>query len=277
MKNHMNQEERNQVVERLLTQSEYSFSDLVQIMAILRMPGGCMWDAEQTHQSIRNDMIEETYEVIEAIDNNDPVLLREELGDALLQVVFHARIEEEEGRFNIDNVVSDISKKLIHRHPHVFGSVTVQSTDNILQNWEKIKIDEKSRDTLVSRLDAVPPQFPALLRAAKIAKKTAFFDEEISIDDAWNRVSSALDRMRSAAEEEKEVLAGDLLYAVTDFCRRSSVSAETALSKATARRIDQIRSAEALTGGIPLDLLTKEERDAIRRKLDALDSEQCRK
>ena len=271
----MTDHERNQTVAELLSQSRYSFKDLVHIMEILRMPGGCMWDAEQTHKSIRDDMIEETYEVIEAIDNDDPVLLREELGDALLQVVFHARIEEEEGRFNIDDVISDISAKLIHRHPHVFGTVTVNSTEHVLQNWEKIKIDEKKRETLVSRLEAVPPQLPALMRAAKIAKKTAFFDDELSLSDASKRVRKALETFEASEEGEREILAGELLYTVTDLCRRMSVSAEAALAKKTIRRIDEIRSAEAFTNGAALDTLTKEERDALRKRLDALDAEEA--
>jgi len=121
----------------LLSKKTYTFDDLVDVVVVLRSEQGCPWDKEQTHKSIRNDFIEETYEVIEAIDTEDPVLLREELGDVLLQVVFHARIEEQEGRFDINDVANDICVKLIHRHPHVFGDVCADTSEQVLENWDK--------------------------------------------------------------------------------------------------------------------------------------------
>ena len=124
---------------------EYTYEDLLLVVELLRGEGGCPWDMEQTHTSIRNDFIEETYEVIEAIDTANPTLLREELGDVLLQVVFHARIEEEAGSFSMSEVANDICAKLIHRHPHVFGEVTVSGTGEVLSNWDKIKSEEKQR------------------------------------------------------------------------------------------------------------------------------------
>ena len=129
----------------LAAKGKYGFEDLVEVMEILRSEEGCPWDREQDHHSIRDDLIEETYEVIEAIDTDDPVLLREELGDVMLQVVFHARIEEEKDSFNINDVANDICVKLIHRHPHVFGDVNVSSTDEVLKNWDAIKMDTKIR------------------------------------------------------------------------------------------------------------------------------------
>ena len=168
--------ERSAKIEALLTKERYSFGDLVDIVEILRAPGGCPWDREQTHASIRKDFIEETYEVIEAIDKNDKALLREELGDVMLQVVFHAQIEREEGAFDVDDVANDICAKLIHRHPHVFGDVKAETSEKVLDNWEKIKGEEKSRVTVTDKLVAIPPMLPALMRASKVGKKAACFD-----------------------------------------------------------------------------------------------------
>ena len=129
---------REEKIDYLLSREKgsYTFDDLVLIMELLRSPGGCPWDIEQNHHSIRNDLIEETYEVVEAIDRDDPVHLREELGDVLLQVVFHARIEDEVGRFTVYDVANDICEKLIYRHPHVFGQVHVDGSEQVLSNWE---------------------------------------------------------------------------------------------------------------------------------------------
>lgn len=269
----MRPEERDAAMARLLAKDRYDFADLVDTMAILRLPGGCMWDAEQTHKSIRDEMIEETYEVIEAIDNEDPVLLREELGDALLQVVFHARIEEEEGRFDIDDVISDIVAKLIHRHPHVFGSVTVESTENVLQNWEMIKTEEKKRETLLSRLVAVPMQLPALMRASKIAKKTEFWYGEETKESLSERLSGTLDKILAAEDaSELEVLMGEFLYLSVCLSRKLSLSAEETLTKETDRRIQGIRVAEQYANGRALESMTPEERAALRARLDELDA-----
>ena len=157
-------------IEALKEKESYSFDDLTEIMKILRMPGGCPWDAAQTHESIRDSFIEETYEAVEAIDNGDRKLLCEELGDVMLQVVFHAEMEAETGVFDIGDVINGICRKLIHRHPHIFGDVKVGSTDDVLANWEKIKAEEKSRTTLTSKLRSVPKQYPALMRAEKVGK-----------------------------------------------------------------------------------------------------------
>ena len=267
----MRPEERAARIKELLSQERYDFSDLVDIMTILRLPGGCVWDAAQTHESIRDNMIEETYEVVEAIDNKDSVLLREELGDALLQVVFHARIEEEAGGFNIDDVVSDIAEKLVHRHPHVFGSVIATTPESALQNWEAIKVEEKKRETLVSRLEAVPPQLPALMRASKVAKKTEFWYGEATSEEAIRLVSEALLSLDTSSEERLEETFGELLFAVVYLSRKLSLSAETALTKATNRRIETIRRAELLAESVPLESMTREERAALRARLNAMD------
>ena len=148
----------------LLEKERYNVDDLLTVVEVLRSPEGCPWDREQDHKSIRKDLIEETYEVIEAIDTENPVLLREELGDLLLQVAFHTRIETENGRFNMDDVANDVCVKLIHRHPHVFGDVMADTSEKVLVNWEKIKSEEKDRKTVTDKLKAIPPMLPALMK-----------------------------------------------------------------------------------------------------------------
>ena len=142
----------------------YRIGDLVDIVRLLRGEGGCPWDREQTHKSIKSDLIEETCEVIEAIDLEDKALLREELGDVLLQVVFHCRIEEETESFNFDDVCDEICKKLIFRHPHVFGDVTANTTDQVLKNWDAIKMETKGQEKYTDTLTSVAKSLPALMR-----------------------------------------------------------------------------------------------------------------
>ncbi|MEM5781292.1 MAG: MazG family protein, partial [Lawsonibacter sp.] len=149
----------------------YGVKDLEEIVRILRAPGGCPWDAEQTHESIRRNFIEEAYEAVEAIDEKSPAHLREELGDVLLQVVLHAQMEAEIGAFDLDGVADGICKKLIFRHPHVFGDVTVSGSGEVLSNWEDLKREEKGQSTHTDALEAVARSLPALWRAEKVQKK----------------------------------------------------------------------------------------------------------
>ena len=149
----------------------YNVKDLEEIVRILRAPGGCPWDAEQTHQSIRRNFLEEAYEAVEAIDEENPDHLKEELGDVLLQVLFHARMEQEAGRFNLDDVADGVCKKLIYRHPHVFGDVSVTGTGEVLTNWEELKRKEKGQATNTDALDAVARSLPALWRAERCRKR----------------------------------------------------------------------------------------------------------
>jgi tetrapyrrole methylase family protein/MazG family protein len=149
----------------------YNINDLVGIVAMLRSPDGCPWDKIQTHKTIRNDMIEECYEAVEAIDTEDKALLREELGDVLLQVVFHAGIETDAGSFTFDDVANDICQKLINRHPHVFGNVSAETPDEVLKNWDAIKKTEKHQETATDTLKAVSKALPALMRGEKIIKR----------------------------------------------------------------------------------------------------------
>ena len=150
---------------------KYDINDLLEVMKILRSENGCPWDREQTHKSIRADLIEETYEVVEAIDNDDPALLREELGDLLLQVVFHARIAEEDGIFNFSDVCNDVCEKMIVRHPHVFADVKADNTEEVLKNWDAMKMQTKDQKTPAQSMDSVARTLPSLMRAQKLSKK----------------------------------------------------------------------------------------------------------
>ena len=238
------------------------------VVELLRSEGGCPWDMEQTHKSIRNDFIEETYEVIEAIDTEDPVLLREELGDVLLQVVFHARIEQENDVFGMAEVSNDICAKLIHRHPHVFGTVEVENSAEVLKNWEAIKGEEKQRVTVTDKLRAIPPMYPALMRAQKVGKKAACFDFG-SADEVYKKLDEEIAEVKAAAASgdqaavEEEL--GDLLLTVTSLARKLGVKSEEALFHATNKFIDRFEKVEnaVLEAGKDMETLTMAELDAI--------------
>lgn len=242
----------------LLEKKSYGFDDLVLLVEVLRSDKGCPWDREQDHKSIRKDLIEETYEVVEAIDTENPMLLREELGDVLLQVVFHAQIEREVERFTMDDVANDICVKLIHRHPHVFGEVSADTSDKVLSNWEKIKSEEKHRNTITDKLKAIPPMLPALMRAEKVGKKAKCFDfadedevvEKIHEEMAELRVASVAGDA-DACEEE----VGDLLLSITSLCRKLSIDPEVALNRATDKFI---RSFELLENAVTAEGKTME-------------------
>ena len=242
----MNSVEREKKIEYLLGCEKYGFDDLVDIVEILRGEGGCPWDREQTHKSIRKDFIEETYEVIEAIDTDDPVLLREELGDVMLQVVFHTQIEREAGRFDIDNVSNDICAKLIHRHPHVFGDLKLDNSADVLVNWDKIKGVEKQRNTLTDKLRSIPPMLPALMRAQKVGKKASFFDFE-STEAVYEKLYEEIAEIKDAESRGEEALkeeVGDLLLTVTSLARKLGVDSEQALYNATNKFIDRFEMVE---------------------------------
>ncbi len=261
--------ERDAKVEYLMGKtSSYTFEDLITVVELLRSEGGCPWDREQTHQSIRNDFIEETYEVIEAIDTEDPVLLREELGDVLLQVVFHARIEEERDSFGMDEVANDICAKLIHRHPHVFGTVEVANSAEVLRNWNAIKSEEKQRITVTDQLRAIPPMYPALMRAQKVGKKAACFDFE-STEAVYAKLDEEIAEVKAAAASgDTDAMAeelGDLLLTVTSLARKLGVKSEEALYHATNKFIDRFEVVEnaVLAEGKNMEELSMAELDAI--------------
>ena len=227
----------------------YNMDDLKRIMELLRSPEGCPWDKEQTHQSIRRNMLEEAYEVAEAIDENDPAHLKEELGDVLLQVVFHARMAEEAGLFNFDDVVDGIAQKLVFRHPHVFGTVEADNTDQALNTWDAQKQVEKDQKTAGDTLDAVARSLPALMRAEKIQAKAqkAGFD--------WDAVGPVLDKISEETEELKEAVRdntnieeelGDLLFVTAKAGRFLGLDSELALHAACEKFIRRFRRVEEL-------------------------------
>ncbi len=252
----------------LNNKKEYDFDDLCMIMELLRGDGGCPWDMEQTHESIRRDLIEETYEVIEAIDISDPYLLREELGDLLLQVVFHARIEEEQGTFQMSDVITEICAKLIHRHPHIFGDVVARTSEKVLSNWDIIKNEEKQRETVTSRLRSVPPSLPALMKAAKVGKRAACFDFPdaqsafLKIDEERDEIAEVL---ASGDKEKLEEEIGDLLFSVANFARKCGVDGELALNKATKKFVDrfEIVECEAIKNNKNVEKMSQKELDEL--------------
>ena len=255
----------------LLEKENYNVDDLVVLVEVLRSSEGCPWDMEQTHKSIRRDFIEETYEVIEAIDTDNPVLLREELGDVLLQVAFHSQIEREEGRFTLDDVANDICVKLIHRHPHVFGNVIAESADKVLSNWEAIKSEEKERKTVTDKLTAIPPMLPALMRADKVGRKASCFDFP-NADSVMLKVKEELCELEEAmaqndADNIEEEL-GDLIFSVVSLCRKLGFESEVVLNKATDKFIKRFASLEAvvLEEGKDITKLSMTELDAIWEK-----------
>jgi len=224
-----------------------AFDELVQIMARLRAPGGCPWDREQTHRSIRKYVIEEAYEVAEAIDRDDPGELCGELGDLLLQVVFHAEMARESGRFTIEDVCRAVVEKMRRRHPHVFGDVTVTDSAEVVRNWEAIKALE--RGTGASAIDGVPRALPALQRAERIGEKAA----RVGFD--WPDASSVLAKVDEERGELGEALAagesarieaelGDLLLATANLARKLGIEPESALASAVDRFESRFRSLE---------------------------------
>ncbi len=217
--------------------------------------GGCPWDAEQTHASIRRNFLEETYEALDAVDRDDPADMREELGDVLMQVAFHAQIEEERGRFTMDDVVDGVAQKLVYRHPHVFGDVKVEGSDEVLVNWEALKRKEKSQATTADAIEAVPHTLPALWRAEKIGAKTA----RAGFD--WSSAFSALGKLEEEVRELRGALEtgaaadaphgvreelGDLLFITAKVAQRSGVDPEDALHRACDKFDARFRRVEEL-------------------------------
>lgn len=223
----------------------YKFEDLVEIVHILRAPDGCMWDREQTHNSIRQNFIEETYEAIEAIDNNDMVLLKEELGDVLLQVVFHSAIEKEKNVFDINDVIDGICKKLIYRHPHVFSQQNVESTNEILSNWEDLKKKEKNQKTVTDSIKSIAKSLPSLIRAEKVQRKAAKagFNWE-NENQAICKVREELCEIENAKTEDIEEEVGDMLFAAVGVSRMFDIKPEQALEKAINKFIFRFEKVE---------------------------------
>ncbi len=217
---------------------KYGFDDLREIMRILRSPGGCPWDIEQTHKSIRNDFIEEAYEAVEGIDKNDPVILREELGDVLLQVVFHCDISEADGDFTVEDVITDLCNKLIIRHPHVFSTdekyADVKSSDQVLTNWNEIKKQTKGQKTKKQELEGVSRALPSLYRGQKITKKLRKMNDPVDCDTEVLRF--ALDEFDNKNDQDS---LGELLYKICASADRLGIDAEEALYKKIEEKINE--------------------------------------
>ncbi len=231
--------------------THYGIDDLLEIMCLLRSENGCPWDKVQTHESIRGNLIEETYEVIDAIDNSDTENLREELGDLLLQVVFHSRMEQEAGSFSFDDVCDEVCQKLIVRHPHVFADVSADTPEEVLKNWDAIKEKTKGRKKAVDSMNSIPKALPALIRAAKIQKKarSVGFDWQ-SAEEALQKVDEELLEVRQAIAEgnqehiDEEI--GDLLFAAVNVSRFTATDAEAALSRSSDKFVRRFTVCEQL-------------------------------
>lgn len=251
------------------------FERLVGIMARLRSENGCPWDREQTHESLRPYLIEEAYEVLEAIDRKDDTALCEELGDLLLQVVFHARLAAEASRFTIDDVANAVNDKLIRRHPHVFGDVDAKTASEVLVNWEKIKQSEGQGKRSI--LDGLPDHLPALLKAYRIQEKAAraHFDWD-DVQDVFDKVQEEIEELREAhASENKKALEeefGDLLFSLVNLARHLKVTPEDALRRTIQRFADRFRYIETA-----LERNGERLEDATLQRMDALWEEAKRK
>ncbi|KYO67369.1 nucleoside triphosphate pyrophosphohydrolase [Thermovenabulum gondwanense] len=246
------------------------FEKLVDIMAKLRGEGGCPWDKAQTHESLKPFLIEEAYEVIDAIDAENPEILKEELGDLLLQIVFHSRIAEEEGRFSINDVIEKVCDKMIRRHPHIFGEVKADTAEEVLKNWEDIKKEEKDFSSYAESMDRLPEQLPALMKAFKVQEKAARvgFDWD-SVDGALNKVYEELQEIQEVYKSEKREKIkeeiGDLLFAVVNVARFLRVDPELALRDATKKFVKRFKyvEEEAKRQNKDLSKMTLEEMDIL--------------
>ena len=246
------------------------FQDLLDIIETLRNPGGCPWDREQTHESLKSALLEECYEVIDAIENEDEDALIEELGDVLLQVVFHASIGKEDGYFDIMDVIGGISNKMINRHPHVFGNEQANTSEQVLVNWDEIKKEEKGIKTLTEEMQNIAKSLPATTRAYKVQKKA----KKVGFD--WDDVNCAMDKVKEELNEIKEVYncedksiiegeVGDLLFACINVARFLEVDGELALDKTIKKFIKRFSyiENEAIKNNKNLKDMTLEEMDKL--------------
>ncbi len=254
--------------EKFVGRDKYSFDDLVQIMRLLRRPDGCPWDREQTHKSIRQNFIEETYEAIEAIDNDDMTLLREELGDVMMQVVFHSVMADEEGSFNTDDVISGVCAKLVLRHPHIFGDIEAKDSAKVLENWDKIKTVEKHYNSTGEKIDSISRAMPSLMRAQKIGSKCRkagfdFADAPAAAQKLYEETDELLAEYRAGNEAATFEEAGDLLLAAVNVVRLCGADSEKALYMACEKYIKRYKNVEKLikTDGKSLEEISDDEKN----------------
>lgn len=261
---------------QILQKKSYNVYDLAEIVRILRSEKGCPWDMVQTHKSIRKDFLEEVYEVLEAIDCDSSEMLREELGDVLLQVVFHTEIENEKKVFDLDNVADDVCRKLIIRHPHVFGDVCADDVDTVLQNWDSIKKETKGQETYTDTLKSVPVVFPALMRAQKLGKRAS--RAGMDFDD----VLSAFESLKSEVSETEAAIVsgdvnsvadelGDLIFSCVNVARKLGLDAEEVLTAANEKFLARFEQVENLVrqDGLNMPALSIDELDVYWRKAKA--------
>lgn len=238
---------------------KYTFEDFAKIIKILRSPDGCPWDREQTHRSIRNEFIEETYEAVDAIDRGDDTDMCEELGDVMLQVMLHAQIASEENAYDISDVIDGIARKMILRHPHVFGDVKADTTEQVLENWDKIKREEKHQQSYTDTLTSVPMSYPALMRAQKVqkrAKKVGFDWDDIKeplakVSEEHKELCEAIESGQSDAILEEF---GDMLFALVNVSRFLKIDSEEALQKATDKFITRFARVEEIASENGMDM-----------------------
>ncbi len=260
-------------IEYILQKENYNVYDLVEIVKILRSDNGCPWDMEQNHKSIKKDFLEEVYEVIEAIDYNNPEMLREELGDVLLQVVFHTQIETENNSFNLDDVANDICEKLIIRHPHVFGDVKAENVGTVLKNWDSIKKETKGQETYTDTLKSVPKVFPSLMRAQKLGKRSAragmdFKDTKSAFESLKSEVSEVDNALLKTNKDNIAEELGDLLFACANVARKLDLDAEEILSNANEKFLKRFEMVEkfAISDGFDMSKLSEDELDVYWQK-----------
>lgn len=253
----------------------YGWEDLIEITRLLRMPGGCPWDAEQTHASIRRNFLEETYEALDAIDRDDAADMAEELGDVLMQVVLHAQMEAERGRFTAEDVVDGVAKKLVYRHPHVFGGdLQAENTEQVLVNWEALKRREKDQRSTADAIEAVPHTLPALWRAEKMAAKaTKAGFRWGGPEGPLGKLEEELRELRQAVESGGDTASphgvreelGDLLFIAANLAQLEGVDPEDALHRACDKFRRRFRTVEEAAEG-PLDAYPEEALLALWRR-----------
>ena len=255
-----------------------NLEELINVVKVLRSENGCVWDREQTHQSLRPNMLEEAYEAVDAINKGDIPNLREELGDVLLQVLLHSQIADENKDFNIEDVAKELKDKLIHRHPHVFGNTKVNNSDEVIKNWEKIKqIEKKDR---VSQMDGIPTNFPALVTALKISKRA------IKVGFEWDSIKTLKECIKSEYDEFDEAVKsnsfndmedemGDILFATVNLARWNKIDPEQALIRANNKFMTRFRAMEKLAIK-PLEKYSYDEFDQLwnQAKLECSSHEQ---
>lgn len=258
------------MAKEFVLKDKYNIDDLVAIIKVLRAPGGCPWDREQTHESIKKNFIEETYEVVEAINKQSTDMLREELGDVLLQIVLHSEMESENDNFSFDDVVNDIVQKLVVRHPHVFGEFVANNTAEALNSWDAVKLKTKGQKNQTESMLSVPRELPALMRAQKIQHKAA----KIGFD--WDNVGGAVDKLYEEIDELKTAMEqgkrfdiedefGDVLFSCVNIARFIDVDSEEALTASTDKFMSRFSLVEQMASeqGIDMKSSSIEELDRL--------------